>query len=345
MRRGRRGFDAVLLGDGTVLAVGDDTGCLPGPAQPGSETAELYDPVVDEWLDVESLNKPRTNPATVALPDGTAMVIGGVNSTADPFSSTKIFSPATRAWTNGPLLDVAREYPVATTLADGRVLVVSQVPQVSLAKPFSGELYDPRTGVWSRSAAPEGLIEELTPMSDGRVFGFGYADDGGQSFEIYDPHRDSWTVVDAPRDPYGVVMNQLADGTFLALRYTENSRPLVERFDPAAGRWTPAAPMPTPRALASVVVLSDGRVMFAGGIDEDRGDEPPALRTTDLYDPAADRWTAGPDLLEGRAGGSALLLGDGSVLLMGGSNTFNDDGLVPSCSVPMTSVERLYPRS
>src|SRR5215218_3942404 len=52
MRVARTGFDAVVLGDGTVLAVGDDFACYPGGAMTGSERAELYDPLADVWLEV-----------------------------------------------------------------------------------------------------------------------------------------------------------------------------------------------------------------------------------------------------------------------------------------------------
>ena len=105
MLRGRTGFDAVVLKDGTVLAVGDDFACYPGGAVPGSERAELYDPIADSWVEVASLNKPRKSPATVALADGSAMVMGGINSDDVPFSSTKLFSPETLTWANGPLLE------------------------------------------------------------------------------------------------------------------------------------------------------------------------------------------------------------------------------------------------
>ena len=77
MVQARTGFDAVVLGDGTVLAVGDDFACYPGPASSGSETAERYDPTGDAWAEAPSLNKPRKEPATVVLADGSALVVGG----------------------------------------------------------------------------------------------------------------------------------------------------------------------------------------------------------------------------------------------------------------------------
>src|SRR5262245_49530418 len=104
MPRPRSGFDAVILGDGTVLVVGDDHDCAPGGASPGSELADIYDPSLDVWHEAQPLNKPRKNATMVTLPDGSAMVIGGVNRDEIPFSSTKILSPESGTWRDGPLL-------------------------------------------------------------------------------------------------------------------------------------------------------------------------------------------------------------------------------------------------
>ena len=69
-----------------------------------------------------------------------------------------------------------------------------------------------------------------------------------------------------------------------------------------------------------------------------------ALRSTELYDPATDRWTPGTDLLEARYGGHALALQDGSVLVLGGANDFNTEGDTPWCPTPLVTTERLSPR-
>ena len=158
MRHARTGFDAVLLGDGAVLAVGDDFACMPGGAVSGSERAEVYDPVADTWVDVESLNKARKVPATVVLRDGSALVIGGWNSDDQPFSSTKAFSPATRTWTSGTLLDEARGQPIATVIDRGRILVLSDNPTKDRQSvETSGEIRAPTTGIWS----PAGTLPPL----------------------------------------------------------------------------------------------------------------------------------------------------------------------------------------
>ena len=126
MLRARTGFDAVVLGDGSVLAVGDDVACYPGPAAAGSERAERYDPVKNVWMEAPSLNKPRKEPATVVLSDGSALVIGGLNDVEQPFSSTKRFATGTGAWADGPLMTLGRQAPLGVTLPDGAVFVVSE---------------------------------------------------------------------------------------------------------------------------------------------------------------------------------------------------------------------------
>ena len=96
------------------------------------------------------------------------------------------------------------------------------------------------------------------------------------------------------------------------------------------------------RDSAAVVRLADGQILVAGGTSP--GDElkAVALQSTEIYDPRADRWSPGPDLLEPRRGGYGVLLRDGSVLVLGGNASFNTEFDTPWCPTPLTSVERLY---
>jgi hypothetical protein len=360
MLRGRHGFDAVLLGDGTVLAVGDDYACQPGAAIEGSERAELYDPAADTWTEVEGLNKPRKSPATIALRDGSAIVVGGINSADYPFSSTKIFSPATRSWRDGPLLGLARGDPLAAALGDGRVLVVSDTG--SRSSRVTSEIYDPSAGAWSGAASPPAYVSilqlaTLTDDPEDRVIAVAWdrVDSEPQpAILVYGAVTDAWSRIDAPRAFFGFGLVALPGRGALAIGGGEGGELAggdatladVDRLDPDAGRWKPVASMGTPRLQPQVVALQDGRVLVAGGASAaEYQDGAHALQTTEIYDPSTDHWAAGPDLLEPRMRGNAVVLQDGSVLLLGGTASFNTEGETPYCPPPLTSVERFYPGS
>lgn len=348
MLRARTGFDSVVLGDGSVLAVGDDFACFPGPALEGSERAERYDPATDTWTEAESLNKPRKTFAMVRLADGRALVIGGLGPEEASYSSTKIFDPATGSWTDGPLLDVARDDPAAATLTEGEVIVASP----SFAGETSGtttiEILDPGAEAWSNQKAVRSLaVLSLDALSDGRVMAV--ASGGGLAILIFDPAGDrSWQSIDPPTVVRQQRIVPLAGGDVLAFGYQDlaigrSPSVRVERLDASTNTWSEVAPMSTPREGAMIATLADGRVLVAGGATTTEIEpEARALATTEIYDPTADSWTAGPDLLEPRKDGHALLLPDGSVLIHGGDADFNVDGDVPWCPDPMITTERVY---
>jgi hypothetical protein len=79
--------------------------------------------------------------------------------------------------------------------------------------------------------------------------------------------------------------------------------------------------LPDPRAGHTATTLADGRVFIAGGCAQLAGGACVAgatLATTVVYDPNGDVFTDGPPLGHARFGHTALLRGDGSVLLVGG---------------------------
>ena len=74
-------------------------------------------------------------------------------------------------------------------------------------------------------------------------------------------------------------------------------------YDPAADRWTEAAPLPRPKGSPAAVVL-DGELWVIGGRSglDDFGD-------VDVYDPAADAWSRGPSIPPRGTHGAAVYRG------------------------------------
>jgi hypothetical protein len=73
------------------------------------------------------------------------------------------------------------------------------------------------------------------------------------------------------------------------------------------------------RVGATSTVLRDGRVLVAGGFADGEGND--ARASAEIYDAATRTWTRTGDMLGARAGHSATLLKDGTVLVAGGGTS------------------------
>lgn len=91
-----------------------------------------------------------------------------------------------------------------------------------------------------------------------------------------------------------------------------------EIFDVATGT-SHEVPMLIPRVRHTATLLSDGRVLVLGGIDEFYGTRGSAQMIAEIFDPATNQWSvAGTSLLPGREHHTATLLPSGKVLVVQG---------------------------
>src|SRR5439155_23604168 len=86
------------------------------------------------------------------------------------------------------------------------------------------------------------------------------------------------------------------------------------------GNFSNAGTMSSPRQDHAAAVLSDGRVLIAGGSSDGTN----ALNTTDIYDPQAGSVSPGPVMSTARAKHTATTLLDGTVVVIGGGNGTRD---------------------
>lgn len=100
----------------------------------------------------------------------------------------------------------------------------------------------------------------------------------------------------------------------------------AEIYDPNLGSWSSAAPMSSFRAGSTANLLPDGRVFVAGGTEGDAQNRlysvddllTTSLRTTEIYDPVSNSWTAGPNMGEPKAGAVSVALNNGTIMIAGG---------------------------
>jgi hypothetical protein len=213
----------------------------------------------------------------------------------------------------------ARFRASSVTLADGRVLIIGG-PESRESDPIpqaSAEVYDPASGDW----APAGTLSTA---------------------------RSGFVLVALPDG------GALVAGGFGGLGTTGSTRlSTVERFDPKTNRWSAADDLLAPAAGASGVRLADGRVLVAGGSARDpqpidaNADTYVSGLTVDaaIFDPETGTWTATTPMPSPRAGASAVLLADGTVLFAGGSASEGEINSTPGCPEAHPNVVRYVPGS
>lgn len=129
----------------------------------------------------------------------------------------------------------------------------------------------------------------------------------------------------------------LQDGRFMAIGgitgpfgsgsnfYTKVLRS-CEIYDPVTQTWSTTANMSSYRAGSTSFVMPDGRVLVAGGTEGNGSHElqdvadllGTALKSTEIYNPVTNSWSAGPNMTEFKAGAMAVVLDDGKWLVSGG---------------------------
>src|SRR5262245_20779745 len=79
---------------------------------------------VGTWAPLEDLASPLSKGASVALPDGRTLIVGGTTTASTPTDSVTIYDPVNDTLTEAGTLVSARSGHTATLLEDGRVLIV-----------------------------------------------------------------------------------------------------------------------------------------------------------------------------------------------------------------------------
>jgi hypothetical protein len=220
----------------------------------------------------------------------------------------------------------ARTFHRATLLADGRVLVTGG--DGAYGPLASAEIYDPRTARFSPTGSMviASSLHTATLLPDGRVLVAGGGDSaGGLCFplaEIYDPTTGTFTRTGAlTTNRCGHTATPLADGRVLLAAGTSNwegtgFQSSAEIYDPKTGKFTTTGSMAVAPGMATATLLSDGRVLVAGGnqvLDQ-------SLASAEIYDPKTGTFSPTGSMATARTFHTATRLFDGRVLVIGGDS-------------------------
>jgi N-acetylneuraminic acid mutarotase len=136
----------------------------------------------------------------------------------------------------------------------------------------SAELYDPSTNTWSSAGS----------MADGRQYFTATLLANGK-------------VLVAGGRGYGTITGSLAS---------------AELYDPATNSWSDVGYMATARDNFTATLLSNGKVLVAGGVGKS---------SAELFDPLTNTWSLAAPMATARSSPTATLLPNGKVLVAGGS--------------------------
>jgi len=340
--------DAVVLGTGRVLVAGI--------------TTALFDPTGNSWSAGPAPATPRELHTTTLLGDGRVLIAGGRGADGTALDSVELYDPATNAWSALlGTLGAARFGHTATVITGGRVLVAGGTGASGGAL-ATAELFDPGTRTWS--AAPPMLDarsgHRAVPLDAKRVLVVGGALPTGEGddaaalayCEVYDVDGGTWSATGTLATPRkGHQATPLGKGRVLVTggdavtapdgTYDPHSLATAELFDPAAGTWSPAAPMPGGRSGHRGLLTRSGIVLVLGGTG---GPEHTAgFRYVAAYDPVGDRWTTRAGMRTGRSAFAIAELADTRVLVAGGTAAAGAAAAGPDFSDPATGAEALIP--
>jgi WD40 repeat protein len=266
-------YAPTLLPNGKVLTEGGSF--FDGHLTRARPNAVLYNPASGTWAATASMTTARYGHAATLLPNGLALVIGGLDVFVLP--AAEVFDPASQTWSPNGQLITARAHHSATLLPNGKVLIAGGDTGYGNGVMSSSELYDPASGTstvtGSLGVARYGHRAILLP--DGRVLVIGGLNGPNNSqplnsAELYDPASGTWTATGSLSTPRrGSTATLLPDGKILAAGGDDGTTILssAELYDPASGTWTPTGSLITPRSYHSATLLRNGKILMAGGYD------------------------------------------------------------------------------
>jgi hypothetical protein len=256
-------------------------------------SVELYDPGSDSFAaTVPAMNAAREYHTAALIRSGPnagkVLLAGGLGDRT--LASTALYDPAANTFAVGPNMNAARDHHTATAISSGpnagKVLLAGGEDRnygaISLA---STELYDPEANKFAVGPA----------MNDGR-------------------YAHTATVIVAGPNAGKILLAGGFNTAYGALTSTE-------LYDPAANKFAVGPKMNAARFGHTATAITSGpdagKILLAGGFD---GND--SLASTEIYDPAANKFAVGPVLKAGRRFHTATVIAQGPnagrILIAGG---------------------------
>ncbi len=270
---------------------------------------------------------------SIGLSDGRVLIYG--NHEASGTKIADIFDPITNTFSRAGDLGLARREAPGVLLADGKVLVAGGTTyNIRYEAVNAPEIYDPMTNswTWTGSMSTSRRNHAMIRLANGKVLVIGGTDTSGnllQSAEIYDPTTGLFTTVAAmPEAREFALASLLPNGNVIVFGgYGGTDSGMLTSaivYNPVTNAWSSiSSRMQIGHGKgAALVTLADGRIMIAGGW-ENNGGSNLGVSKTDIFDPTTGQFSHGASLTLQRGDLTGHLLNDGKVVFIGGSDGSN----------------------
>jgi hypothetical protein len=269
-----------------------------------------------------SMAAPRVSHTATMLNTGKVLVAGGTDGIGNPIATAELYDPTTGSFFATGNMGTARAHFAATLLTSGKVLVTGGLDRSG--NPIAtAELYDPTAGTFSPTTGSMQFVHAshtATLLNTGKVLVAGW---GNATAELFDPATGTFAATGSMATArVGHTATLLNGGKVLVSGGIQGAPPATtvlaeaELYDPLSGSFTPTlGTLATARQLHTASLLSDGKVLVAGGLDSTGN----ATAIAEVFDPTTQLFTVTKgNMGTVRAFHTATVLKDKTVLLTGG---------------------------
>ena len=344
-----RSYDVSTISKVLFVGGSNDTGALQSDEFYNGPT-NTFDLMYDSNGNPASARTYASSKHTAALLGGSVLITGGSNNSSSALITTETGFVANcngcAVTATGFTLHDARARHTATLLTNGKILFVGGTDAANNAL-ASAEIYPiPNSNVdLSQGSGPtmtaQRYAHTATLLPNGKILltggGRPSSPDGctyeWNTAELYDQDANlvggaftaSAATMSDPRVDHTATLLRtgkvLVAGGFWSCNATTTGghRSSADSYDPGNDTFTPTGSMLQARRRHTATLLTNGKVLIAGG-EGRSGNQFVPLTSAELYDPGTGTFTATGSLTTARYYHTATLLNNGKVLIAGGTD-------------------------
>jgi hypothetical protein len=289
---------------------------------------------VSGFCATSNLNTARSNHVAATLPNGNVLVAGGNNSTSPALNTAELYSAGTFTLLTAPM-ETSRTSFSGTLLGNGSVLVAGGLNaggnSVSSVETYLNGAFslDPNGMSTARDSHTATLLPNGNVLIAGGENGFGNNLNTAEIYHAADGTFSAPVTMTSAHVAHTATLftsgplqgKVLVVGGDVFGESTNVPTNVAELYDPVANTFTATGPLNVARSNHVAVLLPNGKVLIAGGVNGSNQAEVSA----ELYDPVAQTFSFTSSLAFAQSSPAAVLLANGQVLVLGGTGSAGQD--------------------